>query len=85
MKSTMLLCLEYLGHAVLSGLDENSVSALVAGLAGGTGLGPCHEAAVNALVANLQWVHGGVTVAALLLASGVVGPLVGPVAVPALV
>ena len=67
MKSTMLLCLEDLGHAVLSGLDENSVSALVAGLAGGTGFGPCHEPAVNALVANLEGVHGSIAMVALLL------------------
>ena len=67
MNSTILLCLEYLGHPVLSGLDENSVSALVAGLAGGTGLGPCHEAAVNALVANLERVHWSITMVTLLL------------------
>ena len=67
LKSTMLLCLEYLGHAVLSGLDENSVSALVAGLAGGTGFGPCHEPAVNALVANLEGVHGSIAMFALLI------------------
>ena len=66
-------------------LFEDPVATLVARLAGGSGLGPSHESAVNTLVADLQWVHGGVTVAALLLASGVVRPLVGSVAVPALV
>ena len=85
LKSTMLLGLEYLGHTVLSGLDENPISALVAGLASRSGFGPCHEAAVNALVANLQGVHGRVAMATLLLRSRVVSPLVGPVAVPALV
>jgi len=53
LNSTMLLCLEYLDHAVLSGLDEDSISALMAGLASRAGLGPCHESAVDALVANL--------------------------------
>jgi len=67
LNSTMLLCLEDLGHAILSGLDENSVSALVAGLAGRASLGPCHEAAVNALVANLEGVHGRIAMATLLL------------------
>ena len=67
LNSTMLLCLENLDHAVLSGLDENSISALMAGLAGRAGLGPCHESAVDALVANLQGIHGGVAMAALLL------------------
>ncbi len=63
----MLLCLEDLGHAVLSGLDENSVATLVARLAGRAGFGPCHEATVNALVANLERIHGGVAMAALLV------------------
>ena len=67
MKSTMLLCLEDLDHAVLSGLDENSVAALVARLAGRTGLGPCHESAVYALVADLEGVHGGIAMVALLI------------------
>ena len=51
----------------LSRLDENSVAALVARLAGRTGLGPCHEAAINALVANLEGVHGCIAMVALLV------------------
>ena len=67
LNSTMLLCLEDLGHSILSGLDENSVSALVAGLAGRSSLVPYHEAAVNALVANLEGIHGGIAMATLLI------------------
>jgi hypothetical protein len=39
----------------------------VAGLAGRASLSPCHKAAVNALVANLEGVHGGIAMATLLL------------------
>jgi hypothetical protein len=67
LNSTMLLCLEDLGHAILSRLDENSVSALVAGLAGRASLGPSHETAINALVANLEGVHRGIAMATLLI------------------
>ena len=48
-------------------------------------LSPCHVTAVNALVSNLKGVHRGVAVVAVLLGSGVILPLIGPVAVSALV
>ena len=51
----------------LSRLNENSVAALVARLAGRTGLGPSHGAAINALVANLEGVHGCIAMVALLV------------------
>ena len=81
----MSLGFEDLGHSVLPRLDENPVSALMTGLSGRPCFCPSHESAIHALVPNLHRIHWRVAVTTLFLSSGVVCPLVGPVAVATLV
>jgi len=71
--------------AFLAGLDEDPVSALMAGLTGGAGLVPCEVAAAQALVANLKRIHGRFAVCALRQIGGAPTPSIGAIAVPALV
>ena len=85
LKTALLLGLEFLEAAFLSGLYEHPVAALVAGLPGVSGLAPSKVAAAQALVADFKRVHGGFTVAALRQFRGIPCLPVGAVAVPALV
>ena len=65
LKTALLLGLEFLEAAFLSGLYEHPVAALVAGLPGVSGLAPSKVAAAQALVADFERIHGGFAVATL--------------------
>jgi len=71
--------------AFFAGLDEDPVSALTAGVTGRAGLVPGQCAAAQALVTNLEWIHGRFTMCALRQFGRVPTPSVGAIAVPALV
>jgi len=68
-----------------SGLDEDPVSALTAGVTGGASLVPGQCAATQALVTNLEWIHGRFTMCALRQFGRGPTSSVGTIAVPALV